>query len=404
MTSGIPGVGRVTHRATDPFAAWWHPPVLLPVAAALAAVDHVASVVARGGAPERPDTDLARSLGADLARAGRVVAEVVAPTRCEPFEGESAGLVLRGDLASLRRVGGAEDAGTGPADDATGDDLPELVVPPQGTRLDHLLVRSPDGAPALADVAGPRAAHVVQWAAEPDHDAGIDAILDVVADAVRHLGGCVRLTGWSQGGWLALIHAALNPGTVAELTLVGTPVTFHPRRTLAGAAARAVDAATAHPVGRAVVDAWLPTVAAVQHATLGRDVWRHLDPVGEAARAIRVLGRVGDDDAYAAGMRALTAFTATAPMSRSQYAWFVENLVVGDRLARGTLEIGGRTVTPAAVTCPVRLVAGSRDRVVPPSQAFATADLLTGAAGGSGAARVTTEVVPRDHLGLFTRE
>src|SRR4029077_17133521 len=58
-------------------------------------------------------------------------------------------------------------------------------------------------------------------------DAGVEAYLDVVAESVEYAGGRVNLVGDCQGGWLAVISAALHPETVATLTIGGAPVDFH---------------------------------------------------------------------------------------------------------------------------------------------------------------------------------
>ena len=51
-----------------------------------------------------------------------------------------------------------------------------------------------------------------------------------MVEAVGQLGGRVNLVGDCQGGWLAVIYAALHPDTVETLTIAGAPVDFARRR------------------------------------------------------------------------------------------------------------------------------------------------------------------------------
>ena len=47
----------------------------------------------------------------------------------------------------------------------------------------------------------------------------------MVAESIALLGGRVNLVGDCQGGWLAVIYAALYPDTVETLTMPGPPST-----------------------------------------------------------------------------------------------------------------------------------------------------------------------------------
>src|SRR4029077_787847 len=58
-------------------------------------------------------------------------------------------------------------------------------------------------------------------------DAGVEAYLHVVAESGEDGGGRENLVGDCQGGWLAVIYAALHPETVETLTIAGAPVDFH---------------------------------------------------------------------------------------------------------------------------------------------------------------------------------
>ena len=49
----------------------------------------------------------------------------------------------------------------------------------------------------------------------------------MLADAVQTIGGRVNLVGDCQGGWLAVIYAALHPDQVNTITIGGAPIDTH---------------------------------------------------------------------------------------------------------------------------------------------------------------------------------
>ena len=108
--------------------------------------------------------------------------------------------------------------------------VPTLLLPPQAGHdsciVDYDSQQSQIGT-ALA--AGLTRVFSMDWvgATQATKDASIEDYLDVISAAVDQLGGRVNLVGDCQGGWLAVIYAALYPDTVHTLTIAGAPVDFH---------------------------------------------------------------------------------------------------------------------------------------------------------------------------------
>ncbi|NLD84978.1 MAG: alpha/beta hydrolase [Actinomycetales bacterium] len=381
-------------READPYAALRRGPLALPLAVGAAVTRHGASL-------HRRRDDLPGALRADLAGAGRLLSAVGgrSGSRWEPED-------VVAELAPGRLVR-LHSGGAGVS--------PVLVVVPQGTNPAVLLAGEESVAGALR--AEGCAVYAVDWTGPgAGDDVGIEDLIDAIGRAADHLGGRIHLVGCSQGGWMSAISASLRPSTVASLTLVGAPLTFHVGSPAAAASGLLALVRRVPPVD-VLLRGTVPWWAGWQHAALSGDVWWMVDPVGEAVRLVRALGAVGgsdgalgdndgalgdddelggNDDELTSAATELGMFSGTPSMSLQTYLWFAEHLLLDDAFARGVLEIGGEPADPAAITCPVRLVAGTRDTLVPLQQVFAAARVLTGAAA------VERVSVDAGHLELFT--
>jgi polyhydroxyalkanoate synthase len=96
-------------------------------------------------------------------------------------------------------------------------------------------------------------------------------------------------------------------------------------------------------------------------------------------------------------MEAVTRFmsTMTAYPGRT-FGQLYHRFVKGNTLARGSMEIGERTIDLAAITVPVLVFAGNTDGIAPLPAVRAVVPLLT------GSSQVRFEVVPGGHLGMLT--
>ncbi|MGI5131955.1 alpha/beta fold hydrolase [Pseudonocardia sp. CA-107938] len=294
---------------------------------------------------------------------------------------------FRTPIAALRDV-------TAPADRAAAT-VPTLVLPPQAGHSSSIV----DFSPEQSQLATLRGAGLVRLAAlewlpatAATRDATIDDYLAVVGRAVDDLGGRVNLVGDCQGGWLAAIYAALHPENVHTLTLAGAPLDFHAGDAVIAHSTRLLHDLYGMAPYRALVAAGGGTVPGA--ALLANFVG--IAPAAEIGRQLELLQHLDEPD-HVSRYRAFEDwFKHTQDLPGAFYLWLVEHLFVRNELIAGELVVGGRRVDPAAITCPLHLLAGARDHITPPSQVFAFADAV-----GTPAADIVRRTTAGGHLGLF---
>ena len=110
-----------------------------------------------------------------------------------------------------------------PPEHARTEVVPTLVLPPQAGHSSTIV----DFSPAQSQLGAIRGAGLVRvfsmdWkgATQATKNASIQDYLAVLETAIEHIGGRVNLIGDCQGGWLAVIYAALHPAvSYTHLTL-----------------------------------------------------------------------------------------------------------------------------------------------------------------------------------------
>jgi poly(3-hydroxybutyrate) depolymerase len=273
--------------------------------------------------------------------------------------------------------------------------LPTLVLPPQAGH-DSCIV---DYAPGQSQVrtaldAGLGRVLSLDWvgATQDTKDADVEEYVAVIRETVTDLGGRVNLVGDCQGGWLAVIYAALHPQTVATLTIAGAPIDFHAGEPLIHDWIQLLS-----PDGRMDFYRWL---VAANHGVLPGDVlldgFKAMQPQGETDRTLGLLANL-HDPAYVARYTTFENwFQHTQPIPGGFYLWIVEHLFQRNELVRGGLVVEGRVVDLKAIDCPLFLLAGTTDHITPPPQVFALAAYTS-----TPADQVTRLTVNGGHLGLF---
>jgi poly(3-hydroxyalkanoate) synthetase len=276
------------------------------------------------------------------------------------------------------------------------DVVPTLVLPPQAGH-DSCIVDFSEQQSQMATIraAGLERLFALEWlgATPATKDATIDDYLADVDAAVAHAGqgGPVNLVGDCQGGWLAAIYAALEPERVNTLTIAGAPIDFH------------AGDAVIHESTRALADADLTfyrdLVALGDGVLNGRLLlggFIAIRPEHELNRQLQLLAHVRERH-HVERYRAFEDwFKHTQDLAGPFYLWLVEHLFRDNRLLEGTLELGGRTVDLARISCPVNLLAGATDHITPPEQVFALADAVS-----TPPAQITRRTTSGGHLGLF---
>ena len=108
--------------------------------------------------------------------------------------------------------------------------IPTLFLPPQAGHDSCIVDFDPHQSQVRTALeAGLTRVLSLDWvgATESTKDATVEDYIAVMVAAVGQVGGRVNLVGDCQGGWLAVIYAALHPDTVETLTIAGAPVDFH---------------------------------------------------------------------------------------------------------------------------------------------------------------------------------
>ena len=270
-----------------------------------------------------------------------------------------------------------------------------LLLPPQAGH-DSCIVDYDAGQSQVrtARDAGLTRVYSLDWvgATQETKDASIEDYLAVISEAVDSLGGRVNLVGDCQGGWLAVIYAALYPDTVHTLTIAGAPIDFH--------------------AGEPLIHDWVKLLSPERDLNFYRRLVKSnggvlpgefllagfiaLQPDTELDRQLQLLAHI-HEPAHVNRYRTFeTWFQHTQPIPGAFYLWIVEHLFQNNELIAGTLRIGGKSVDLGRITCPLYLLAGATDHITPPPQVYALADYA-----GTDPAEIARRQTTGGHLGLF---
>jgi poly(3-hydroxybutyrate) depolymerase len=349
----------------DGFAAW--------TALTRAVGDYWSGALERGATP----LELARDWGRWLQ---------VSTERCRPSWSTAHEVVFEAPVARLRDFSTA-----GPRARV----VPTLVLPPQAGHDSCIVDFSPQQSQMRTILdAGLTRAFSLDWigATAQTRNATIDDYLDVVDRAVEHAGGRVNLIGDCQGGWLATIYAALAPERVHTLTIAGAPIDFHAGEPVIGAVMERMAPGGELSAYRALVAAGGGTLRG-EHMLAGFIL---IKPDNEVARQAQLLANVHDPEHVARYREFEDWFKHTQDIPGAFYLWIVEHLFRDNELVRGELEVAGRRVELARISCPLNLLGGATDHITPPDQVFALADAASTPDGD-----VTRRITSGGHLGLF---
>ncbi len=285
-------------------------------------------------------------------------------------------------------------------DGATDDVVPTLVLPPQAGH-DSCIV---DFQPTQSQMqvirkAGLTRAFTLDWVGATaatknttieDYVAVVDRAVDTALEGTGHT--TVNLVGDCQGGWLSTIYACVHPERVNTLTLAGAPIDFHAGDTAIGASSRV----TSRRYGKLPYQAMVAMGRGNMPGQFVLNGFIAMSPDAEIAKHVDLLRHLDDPAAIARYQAFEDWFKHTQDVPGTFYLWLVEHLFSGNELIEGRLEVGGKRLSMADLSCPLFLLGGATDHITPPVQVFRAADAVS-----TPADQVWKRTAPGGHLGLF---
>lgn len=290
-------------------------------------------------------------------------------------------IVAQWPIAKLR------DFSTGAAN------YPTLVLPPRSGMTSAGVDVSRDSSLIGTLLrAGHRQTFSLDWlpARGETAQAGIVEHVQVVQEAIDHLGGRVHLVGYSQGGWLGAIVAALRPETIVTLTLGAAPIDCHagldrPAVTSYRALGKVGD--LAEPLDR---------VQWVYPGILQAGLLRTMEWTDDTARAAALWAGIADTAQREQNAAIRQWLNTPEDLPGPFVRWMLEELFAQNKLVRGDLTIGNERVDLSRIECPLYLIAGERDVISPPEQLWAITDLVA-----TPADEIHRVLAPAGHLDLL---
>ncbi len=213
----------------------------------------------------------------------------------------------------------------------------------------------------------------------------VNGYLDRCIDAARLAASSerVNLLGICQGGTMSLCYTALHPEKVANLVAMVTPVDFHTPENLLAKWARELD-----------VDRLVDTLGNVPGEFLNA-TFLALMPFRLTSQKYVGLADIVDDPRQLENFMRMERWIFDSPDQAGEaFRQFVGWLFKENRLARGTLELGGRRVDLGAIGCPVLNVYATQDHLVPPSASLPLGALV-------GTRDYATYAFPGGHIGIY---
>jgi len=217
------------------------------------------------------------------------------------------------------------------------------------------------------------------------------SIDDYLADLnvlVDQLDGEINLVGLCQGGWLALIYAALFPRKVRKLALAGAPIDICAGKSRLSELARN----TPGSIFKELVELGNGRILGDRLRQLWYQTSFDDDEVHHILQASDAIGSSGFEK-LALRFRQWQALTLDLP--GAYYLQVVEQLFQQNQLATGRFVALGRVIDLSTLRCPMFLLGARDDEIVASEQLFAVQGLVDSRCG------VRKAVASCTHLGLF---
>jgi polyhydroxyalkanoate synthase len=193
----------------------------------------------------------------------------------------------------------------------------------------------------------------------------------------------VNLMGVCQGGTFSVIYAALFPKKIKNLITLVTPVDFDRGDGLLFRWAKDTDV-------DAIVDGFDGIVPG-EFLNTGFDM---LKPMSKIRKYLALPALLTDPNALLHFLRMEQWVSDSPAQAGETYRQFIKDLYQQNKLVKGTLEIGGRTVSLKKITAPVLTVFAKDDHIVPPATTTPLNDHI-------GSTDKQLLEFPGGHIGVF---
>lgn len=239
---------------------------------------------------------------------------------------------------------------------------PVLLIPSMLQRW-HILDLVPGESLVSACTAAGLDVFVLDWGElADDRHLTFDEVIARLARMARRVrrltGSWPAIAGYSQGGTLAAIFAALHPGSVTDLVLIAAPISF------------AIHGAMGPLTDRRLVDADLLADAGGVPAPTFRAMVAMMHPGATIWSAAAAAWH--PDPKVRTHLSALERWANDAvPLPPEVLRTWLGKLVQGDELGRGALAVGDRRVSLGDITARTLLVVAEGDTICPPDSTLA---------------------------------
>lgn len=256
---------------------------------------------------------------------------------------------------------------------------PVLILPPQAGHHSNLADYSPAQSLVRVFQRYGYDVYVAQWiSAAPEHkDLGMADIIrltDEAVEQVRERTGIykIHLVGQCQGGWQASIYTSLFQDKISTLVTAAAPIDVY--------------AAPSDIVDNAQLPMEFFEFLVATHNGLmsGEYILMGFKNMQAEEHYVRKYFRLwemikeNDEDGIKRFLHFENWYEYTQMMPGKFYLDIIKNIFKENNLTKpGSFKLDGRPVDLGNITCPVIIMAGKRDHITPPAQAFALKDYVS---------------------------
>lgn len=213
----------------------------------------------------------------------------------------------------------------------------------------------------------------------------IDVYLNDCVDFVRKASGKdkINLLGVCQGGTFSTIYSSLYPEKIQNLITMVTPIDFHTTDGLLNVWSQHMD-----------IDLMVDTMGIIpgEFMNIGFLMLKPFQLMVD--KYVGLMENLDDPSTVANFVRMEKWIFDSPSQSGEAYRKFMKELYQQNKLVKGELEIGGRTVDLKNITMPLLNIYATEDHLVPPACSIPLNDLV-------GSKDKTLYSFPGGHIGIY---